>query len=129
MQQGNTNRERQPAGADSSVADGAKQIAKQGTEQVKAVGETARQRALYEVNSQRERIAEQIEKVAESLRHEQDGGQMPVLNLAASAAHSLSSTLRNRSAEDLFGAVTRNPVAVLAGAFALGFLSVRLFKA
>jgi hypothetical protein len=114
----------------SPVAKEAKEIARQGTEQAMAMGQTAKERALYEVNSQRERFAGQIEKLAGAI--EEQGGDeaaTPILNLAASAARSLSSTLRNRSAEDLVAGVTRNPVAVLAGSFALGFFAVRLFKA
>lgn len=129
MQQGNPYPERQPAGPSSRVADETKELARQGTEQVKAVSQTARQRALYEVNHGRERLADDIHQLASTLEGHADGGASQVAKLAASAAHSLSSTLRNRSAEDLLGAATRNPVAVLAGAFAVGFLSVRLFRA
>ena len=123
MQQAN------PSGPSSRVADQTKELARQGTEQVKAVGETATQRVLYEVNRGRERLADDIHKVASTLESNGDGAATPVMKFAASAAHSLSSTLRNRSAEDLLGSATRNPVAVLAGAFALGFLSIRLFRA
>jgi hypothetical protein len=121
---------RQKTAMTSPVAKEAKEIARQGTEQAMAMGQTAKERALYEVNSQRERFAGQIEKLAGAI--EEQGGDeaaTPILNLAASAARSLSSTLRNRSAEDLVAGVTRNPVAVLAGSFALGFFAVRLFKA
>ena len=114
----------------SPVAQEAKEIARQGTEQAKAIGQTARERALYEVNSQRERLAGEMEKIAGAIEGQGgDGAATPLRNLAASAARSVSSTLRNRSAEDLFAGVRRNPAAVLAGSFALGFFAVRLFKA
>jgi hypothetical protein len=121
---------RQRSIATSPVADEAKEIARQGTEQAKAMSQTARERALYEVNAQRERFAGQMEKLAGAIEEQGgDGAPTPILNLAASAARSLSSTLRDRSAEDLFAGVRRNPAAVLAGSFALGFFAVRLFKA
>jgi hypothetical protein len=112
----------------SPVAHEAKEIARQGTEQARAMSETAKERAIYEVNNQRERIAGEMEKLAGALEQQGDGSSTPILNLAASATRSLSSTLKRRSAEDLFAGVTRNPTAVLAGSFALGFLAVRLFK-
>jgi hypothetical protein len=116
--------------ATSPVVHEAKEIARQGTEQARAMSETAKERALYEVNNQRERIASEMEKLAGALeRQGGDGSATPILNLAASATRSLSSTLKRRSAEDLFAGVTRNPTAVLAGSFALGYLAVRLFKA
>jgi hypothetical protein len=111
----------------SPVSQETKEIARQGTEQAKQIGQTAKDRALYEVNNQRERIADEMEKLAGTI--EGQGGGTPILNLAASAARSFSSTLKDRSAEELFAGVTRNPVTVLAGSFALGFLAVRLFKA
>jgi hypothetical protein len=130
MQQGNPNATgRQSMAATSPVVQETKEIARQGTEQAKAMGQTAKERALYEVNSQRERFADQIEKLAGAIENQGDGSPTPILDLAASAARSLSSTLKDRSAEDLFNRATRNPAAVLAGTFALGFFAVRLFKA
>jgi hypothetical protein len=120
---------RQRGVATSPVAQEAREVARQGAEQAKAVGQTAKERALYEVNAQRERFAGEMEKLAGAIEEQGEGSPRPILNLAASAARSLSSTLRNRSAEDLFAGVRRNPAAVLAGSFALGFFAVRLFKA
>jgi hypothetical protein len=72
-----------------------------------------------------------VEKLAGAL--EKQGGESeaagPIIDLAAQAARRLSTTLRDRSAEDLFQGIAHSPAAVLAGSFALGFLAVRLFKA
>jgi hypothetical protein len=117
--------------ASSPAADQVREVARAGAAQVKDIGQTAKERARLEIDARRERIAGEVEKLAGAL--EKQGGESetagPVIGLAASAARRLSSALRERSAEDLLQGVIRSPVAVLAGSVALGFLSVRLFKA
>ena len=117
--------------ASSPAADQVREVARTGAEQVKEIGQTAKERARREIDARRERIADEVERVASAL--EKQGGESetagPVIDLAASAARRLSSTLRERSAEDLLQGVARSPMAVLAGSVALGFLAVRLFKA
>jgi hypothetical protein len=118
-----------PAG--SPAANQIRDVARTGAGQMKDIGQTARERARREIDARRERVAGEVEKLASAL--EKQGGESelaaPVIDFAASAARRLSSTLRERSAEDLLQGVTRSPMAVLAGSFALGFLAVRLFKA
>lgn len=115
----------------SPVADQAREVARAGTEQVKEITQSAKERAKREIESRRERIASEVDKLAGAL--EKQGGDSevagPIIDLAASAARKLSTTLHDHSAEDLFQGVARSPVAILAGSFALGFLAVRLFKA
>ena len=115
----------------SPVTDQAKELARTSTEQVKEMGQSVKERAKREIDARRERAANDVEKLAGAL--ERQGGESevagPFLDYAASAARKLSSTLRDRSAEDLFQGIARNPMAVLAGSFALGFLTIRLFKA
>lgn len=117
--------------ASSPAADQVREVARTGAAQVKDIGQTAKERARREIDARREGIAGEVEKLASAL--EKQGGESetvgPVIELAASAARRLSSTLRERSAEDLLQGVAHSPVAVLAGSVALGFLAVRLFKA
>ena len=120
------------SGMTSSPAAGQiKEVAKAGAEQVKDLGQSARERARREIDARREGIAGEVEKLASALEKQGSESEVagPVIDLAASAARRLSSTLRQRSAEDLLQSVTRSPVAMLAGSVALGFLAVRLFKA
>jgi hypothetical protein len=115
----------------SPVADQAREVARAGTEQVKEMTHSVKERAMREIEGKRELIASEVDKLAGAL--EKQGGESevagPIIDLAASAARRLSTTLHDRSAEDLFQGIARSPVAVLAGSFALGFLAVRLFKA
>jgi len=117
--------------AGSPAASQVKEVARAGAEQVKDLGQSARERARREIDARREGIAGEVEKLASAL--EKQGGESevtgPVIEFAASAARRLSSTLRERSAEDLLQGVAHSPVTVLAGSVALGFLAVRLFKA
>ena len=119
-------------GAGSSpVAGQARELARTGTQQVRQMGQTAKERTLRALNDRRQSFAGEVEKIASTL--EQQGGQAqgagPVLDLAASAVRRFSTALRDHSAEELFDGVRRNPVAVLAGTFALGFFATRLFRA
>jgi len=118
-----------PGGA-SPVADQAKQLARVGTEQVKELGGTAMDRVRREIDSRREGIAGEVEKIAEMLEKQGSESEVtgPVVGWAASGARRLSTTLRERSAEELLRGITRNPATVLAGSFAIGFLAFRLFK-
>ncbi|MCA1826485.1 MAG: hypothetical protein LC689_06040 [Myxococcales bacterium] len=122
---------RQQGGDGSAVADQARELARAGTEQVKQIGQTAKDRAFREIDAKRERFASEVEKLAGTLESQRDGseGAGPILDLAASAARRLSTALKDRSAEELLQGVAKNPVAILAGAFALGFVATRLFKA
>ncbi|MFN2548713.1 MAG: hypothetical protein ABR567_14905 [Myxococcales bacterium] len=122
---------RQQGGDGSAVADQARELARAGTEQVKQIGQTAKDRAFREIDAKRERFASEVEKLAGTLESQRDGSEAagPILDLAASAARRLSTALKDRSAEELLQGVAKNPVAILAGAFALGFVATRLFKA
>lgn len=115
----------------SAVAGQAKEIARTSTRQVKQIGEEARGRALREINTRRQGFASEVEKLAGTLESQsaKSEGAGPILDLAATAARRLSATLNDHSAEELLRTVSRNPVAILAGTFALGFFATRLFKA
>ena len=119
-------------GANSSaVADQAKKIAETSSQQVREIGGTAKERALREIDGRREQLASQVERLAGALQRqrEESGAPMPIFDLAADGARRLSDALRDRSAQELLQGVARNPAVVLAGSFALGFLTLRLFKA
>lgn len=118
-------------GETSAAAGQAKEIARAGTQQVKEIGQTTKERALREIDSRRESIASEVEKLAGTLENQRGESQAagPVLELAASTARRLSTALRDNTAEQLLQSASRNPVAILAGTFALGFFATRLFKA
>jgi hypothetical protein len=118
------------AGTASPVADQAKQLARAGTEQVKELSGTAMERARREIDSRRERIAGEVAKLADVLEKQGSESEAagPVMGLVASGVRRLSTTLRERSAEDLLRGIARSPTTVLAGSFAIGFLAFRLFK-
>ena len=121
-----------PKGADAStVAEQAKDIARMGTKQVKDIAQTAKERALHELDNRRKGIAAEVDKLASVLEKQggEGGAATPILDAAASAARGLSNTIRTRSSEELFRGLARSPMAVLAGSFALGFLALRLLKA
>ena len=123
--------QQQPEFGSSAVADQAKRIAGTGSQQVKEIGATAKERALREIDARREQFAGQVERLADTLSKQHGEGQapMPMLDMAADGARRLSEALRDKSAQELLQSVARNPMAVLAGSFALGFLTIRLFKA
>jgi hypothetical protein len=115
----------------SAVAEQAKELARSSTEQVKEIGQTTKERALREIDTKRVRLADEVEKLAGVLeRHSNESeSAVPILDVAATAARRLSTVMKDRSSQELLQGVARNPVAILAGCFALGFLTVRLFKA
>jgi len=113
-----------------SVAGQAKEMARTGTEQMKELGSSAKERARREIDSRRERLASEVEKLAGVLENQRGESEVagPLIDVASSAARRLSSTLRERSADDLLRGLARSPGAILAGSFAIGFLATRLFK-
>ena len=114
----------------STAAGQAKELARVGTQQVKEITQTTRERALREIDSRRKSFAGEVEKLAGTLESQSGGSQAgPVLDLAASAARKLSTALKDNTAEQLLQSAARSPVAILAGTFALGFFVTRLFKA
>lgn len=114
----------------SPVAGQAKEIARTGTQQVKELGQSARERAMREANSRRESFAGEIDKLAGTLDKQrgQSEGAGPVLDFAANGARRLSAMLRDHTAEELLERTRHSPVALLAGTFALGFFAARLFR-
>jgi hypothetical protein len=121
---------RDGAGTSSAVTVQAKELARAGTEQAKQIGETAKARALREMESKREKIAGEVEKLAGVLEKQETEGEVssPIVGLAARATRSLATTLQDRSAEEILQDVRRSPVAILAGSFAIGFVAFRLLK-
>lgn len=117
-------------GETSAAAGQAKDLARTGAEQVKQIGRTTKERALREIDSRRQSFAGEVDKLAGTLEKQSSGSQAaPVLDFIASGARRLATGLKDNTAEQLLQAVSRNPVAILGGTFALGFLVTRLFKA
>jgi hypothetical protein len=114
----------------SAVTGQAREIARAGTEQAKQIGETAKARALREMESKRQKFATDVEKLADVLEKQETQREVPseIVGLAAKATRSLATTLQDHSAEEILQRVRRSPVAVLAGSFALGFVAFRLLK-
>jgi len=119
------------AGVSATPAGQARDIARTSTQQVKELSQTAKERALREMDGKRHVLAGEVEKLASAL--EGQGGESeiagPALQYAATGAKRFASALREHTAEELFQSATRNPAAVLAGTFAIGFLATRLFRA
>ena len=117
-------------GETSVVAGQAKDLARSGAEQVKQIGRTTKERALREIDSRRQIVASEVEKLAGTLEKQSSGSEAaPVLDFVASGARRLATGLKENTAEQLLQAISRNPVAILGGTFALGFFVTRLFKA
>ena len=119
------------AGANPSPAGQARDIARTSAQQVKDLSETTKQRALREMDGKRHTLAGEVEKLASALEGQRGESEIagPALQFAATGARRFASALREHTAEELFQSATRNPTAVLAGTFAIGFLATRLFKA
>lgn len=118
-------------GVNPTPAGQARDIARTSTQQVKELSQTTKQRALREMDGKRHVLAGEVEKLASAL--EGQGGESeiagPALQYAATGAKRFASALREHTAEELLQSATRNPAAVLAGTFAIGFLATRLFRA
>ena len=118
-------------GVNPSPAGQARDLARTSTQQVKELSQTTKQRALREIDGKRHTLAGEVEKLASALEGQGGDSEIagPALQFAASGARRFASALRENTAEQLLQSATRNPTAVLAGTFAIGFLATRLFRA
>jgi hypothetical protein len=104
-----------------------------GKEDVRRFGSAARRRILSEADRRKSTIADRLEGFANSLENNRSSGpEGQFLDQAARMARNASSTIRNRSSEDLLGNVEQGfrdrPGAFLAGCLALGFIGGRLLR-
>lgn len=104
-----------------------------GREDVRRFGGAARRRILSEADRRRSMIADHLESFASSLDNNPSSGpEGQLLESAARFAHNASSTIRNRSSEELLDNLEQGfrdrPGAFLAGCLALGFIGGRLLR-
>lgn len=104
-----------------------------GRENVRRMGSAARRRLISEADSRRTSVADRIDRLAGSLENNPSSGpEGRFLNATARVARNASSTIRNRSSEELLDDLEQGfrnrPGAFLAGCLALGFIGGRLFR-
>jgi hypothetical protein len=114
-------------------------VRQQAESAVSTVVDQAQQVAQTKVTTQKERAAETLGAVAQSIRdsssslREQQPQIASFVDEAASRVESVSSYIRNHEVGDLIGEAERfarrEPLMFLGGAFALGFLASRFIKA
>jgi hypothetical protein len=100
---------------------------------VRRLGGAARRRILSEADRRKSTVAERLESFANSLENNRSSGpEGQLLDQAARLAHHASSTIRNRSSEDLLDNLEQGfrdrPGVFLAGCLALGFIGGRLLR-
>jgi hypothetical protein len=105
-----------------------------GKEEVRRLGGAARRRIIAEADKRKSLVASRLEQLADSLESsETQGPEGKLLDSAARIARNASSTLRNRSSEELLSNVEQGfrdrPGVFLAGCLALGFVGGRLLRA
>ena len=105
-----------------------------GKEDVQRLGGAARRRLMSEADKRKSMVASRLEQLAETFESsESSGPEAKLLDAAARFARNASSTLRNRSSEDLLANVEQTfrerPGMFLAGCLALGFVGGRLLRA
>jgi hypothetical protein len=105
-----------------------------GKEDVQRLGGAARRRIISEADQRKSLVASRLEQLADSLENNQTSGpEGKLLDSAARIARQASSTLRNRSSEELLANVEQGfrdrPGVFLAGCLALGFVGGRLLRA
>ena len=104
-----------------------------GREDVRRMGGAARRRLLSEADRRKSSVASRLDQLADSLENSGSSGpEGQFLGSAARFARNASSTIRNRSSEELLDNLEQGfrsrPGAFLAGCVALGFLGGRLLR-
>lgn len=104
-----------------------------GREDVRRFGSAARRRLISEADRRKAGIADRLQQLADSLENSQASGpEGQLLGSAARYARNASSTIRDRSSEDLLDNLEQGfrdrPGMFLAGCLALGFVGGRLLR-
>lgn len=121
------------------VGEKARRIAGEQAERAKRMGSFARDRMMKNADQRKGRIAAELDSFAGTLddlsRTLQDRGNAPQQKLVeqgSKVVRSASKMLREKSSEELLdraqSELRQRPGAALAGAFALGFLGIRLLR-
>jgi hypothetical protein len=107
-------------------------VMQKGKEKVAEVGETAKRRVMENLDGRKASIVSGLEELAGNLEKLGDGPQAKLAQQAAQYVRRAEEMLNQRSASDMIDMAVqelkRRPGALIAGAFALGFVGSRLLK-
>lgn len=112
-------------GTSASVGAGVGEVARQSKKKAFGMKSDVRHYLVRELDSRRETIAQGLRDIAERIS---DTEENPVAGIVAQVANKASDRLEEHSADDVIQMLRSNPVALLAGCFAVGFLGSRLVK-
>ena len=113
--------------------DGAHQgVMQKGKEKAAEVGEQAKRKVMENLDGRKASVVSGLEELASSLEKLSDGPQAKLAQQAAQYVRRAEEMLNQRSASELLDMAVRElrqrPGALIAGAFALGFVGSRLLK-
>ena len=117
----------------------AREYASVGRDQAKKFGSMARERAIKQADTRKSHFASQLdnfagtlEEVSRTLEDRGDDTQKEWVDRGAKLVRNASKEIRSRSTEELFDTAQRQvkskPELAMLGAFALGFLGIRLLR-
>lgn len=117
----------------------AREFASGGRERAKHFGELAKERLVKQADSRKQMAASQLdefaatlEEVSRTLEERGNDTQKEWVERGARLVRKASREMRRRSSEELLDVaqkqLRRNPTIAVAGAFALGFLGIRLLR-
>ncbi|WP_373047239.1 hypothetical protein [Vulgatibacter sp.] len=126
-------------GVKEKVSGKAHDYAAQGKEQARKLGGVARERAIKSADSRKSLVASELdnfagtlEEVSRTLESRGNESQRKLVDRGAKLVRQASHQLRDRPTEDLLDMAQEQlrarPGAAIAGAFALGFLGMRLLR-
>lgn len=122
-------------GTQSEETSRAGRVMEQGKEQAAKVGGVARKKVMSKVDARKSEFSSNLDRIADSIESAGDGlegGQAEIATRVAGYVRKAKEVLDGHSSDEILDrAVTevRNrPGAMIAGAFALGFLATRLAK-
>lgn len=129
----------QEGGMKEHLGSKAREYASGSREQAKKLGHVARERAVKQADNRKsllvselDNFAGTLEEVSRTLDERGNDSQKQLVDRGARYVRQASKQLRNRSSEELFDMAQRqlraNPAMAIGGAFALGFLGVRLLR-
>jgi len=127
-------------GATAQVQDKAQEVAGQAMEQAQNVAGQAKEQARTQIDQRSTQVGEQVtehadsfRKVSETLREQGQDKPAQLAEQAASRIEGLGSYLKDADSDRILSDVEdfarRQPMAVIAGGFALGFFASRFLKA
>jgi len=134
-----TTEERGTGGLREQAGSKARTYATEGREQARRLGGMARERLVKKAESRKTHLAAELdnfagtlEEVSRTLENRGDEAQKKIVDRGARLVRKASRQLRDRSTEELFDVaqqqLKRRPELAMAGAFALGFLGLRLLR-